>query len=109
MTFDEDKEIQVLNGRWGPYIAYRDRNIRIPKDRDPKSFTLDEIHKLAESTPVSAKKKSGFKRQPFTVAKKQPYTVAKKQPYTVAKKQPVKAAKKQPVKAAKKRPVKAKK
>ena len=62
-TFKEDPEIQILNGRWGPYIAYRDRNIRIPKDRDPKSFTLEEIHELAEKTPVVAKKKSAFKKK----------------------------------------------
>ena len=69
MTFDEDKEIQVLNGRWGPYIAYKDRNIRIPKDRDPKSFSLAEIHELAEKTPVSTKKKAVFKKRPFKVKK----------------------------------------
>lgn len=69
MTFDEDKEIQILNGRWGPYIAYKDRNIRIPKDRDPKSFSLAEIHELAAKTPVTAKKKSAFKKRPFKVKK----------------------------------------
>lgn len=69
MTFDEDKEIQILNGRWGPYIAYKDRNIRIPKDRDPKSFSLTEIHELAEKTPVTAKKKTSFKKRPFKVKK----------------------------------------
>ena len=69
MTFDEDKEIQILNGRWGPYIAYKDRNIRIPKDRDPKSFSLAEIHELAEKTPVTAKKKTSFKKRPFKVKK----------------------------------------
>ena len=69
MTFDDDKEIQILNGRWGPYIAYKDRNIRIPKDRDPKSFSLAEIHELAEKTPVTAKKKAAFKKRPFKVKK----------------------------------------
>ena len=74
MTFDEDKEVQILNGRWGPYIAYKDRNIRIPKDRDPKSFSLVEIHELADKTPVSTKKKGGFKKAAFkkTVFKKAP-------------------------------------
>ena len=66
-TFEEDKEIQILNGRWGPYIAYHDRNIRIPKDREPASFTLQEIHELAEKTPVVAKKK-GFGKSAFKSA-----------------------------------------
>jgi DNA topoisomerase-1 len=69
MTFEEDKEIQVLNGRWGPYISYKDRNIRIPKDRDPKSFSLAEIHELAEKTPGTPKKKGAFKKRVFKVKK----------------------------------------
>ena len=36
--------IQVLNGRYGPYITDGKRNARIPKDRDPKSLTLAEVH-----------------------------------------------------------------
>ncbi len=68
-TFDEEKEIQILNGRWGPYISYKDRNIRIPKDRDPKSFTLAEIHELAEKTPVVPKKKAAFKKRTFKAKK----------------------------------------
>ncbi|MFM2136511.1 MAG: type topoisomerase [Bacteroidota bacterium] len=50
-SFPEDAEVQVLNGRWGAYISFRGRNLRIPKDRDPKSFTLPEIEELAANTP----------------------------------------------------------
>ncbi len=50
-SFDEDKEVQVLNGRWGPYIAVKDKNVKIPKDRDPKSLTLEEIYELAANAP----------------------------------------------------------
>jgi DNA topoisomerase-1 len=64
-VFEEDKEVQILNGRWGPYIAYRGRNLRIPKDRDPKSFTLSEIHELAEKTPESARSKARSKAKSF--------------------------------------------
>lgn len=49
--FDEDKDVQVLNGRWGPYVAVKDKNIKIPKGRDPKSLTLVEIYELAENAP----------------------------------------------------------
>jgi DNA topoisomerase-1 len=66
--FKEDKEIRILKGRWGPYIEYKDRNIRIPKEKDPKTFTLAEIHELAEKTPVTAKR-GGFKKSPARVKK----------------------------------------
>jgi DNA topoisomerase-1 len=39
----ENEGIQVLNGRYGPYIAYNKKNYKIPKDKDPKSLKLDEI------------------------------------------------------------------
>jgi len=39
----ENEGIQVLNGRYGPYIAYNKKNYKIPKDKDPKSLTLEEI------------------------------------------------------------------
>ena len=43
--------IQVLNGRYGPYITDGKRNGRIPKDRDPKSLTLEECKALLEAAP----------------------------------------------------------
>lgn len=41
-SFDEEG-IQVLNGRYGPYISYNKKNYKIPKDKDPKSLTLADI------------------------------------------------------------------
>ena len=37
-----DAGIQVLNGRYGPYITDKSRNAKIPKDKEPKSLTLEE-------------------------------------------------------------------
>ncbi len=54
-VFDEDKEVQVLNGRWGPYIAVKDKNVKIPKDKDPKSLTLPEIYELVANAPEPKK------------------------------------------------------
>ena len=45
-------DIQVLNGRYGPYITDRQRNARIPKERDPKSMTLEECRALLAAAPV---------------------------------------------------------
>jgi DNA topoisomerase-1 len=44
--------IQVLNGRYGPYITDRVKNAKIPKNREPKSLTLDECKELIAAAPV---------------------------------------------------------
>ncbi|MBU6211698.1 MAG: DNA topoisomerase I [Gammaproteobacteria bacterium] len=44
-------DIQVLNGRYGPYITDKLRNARIPKDRDPKTLTLGECRELLAAAP----------------------------------------------------------
>jgi DNA topoisomerase I len=43
--------IQVLNGRYGPYVTDSKKNAKIPKDRDPKSLTLEECRVLIEQAP----------------------------------------------------------
>jgi len=44
--------VQVLNGRYGPYITDGTKNGKIPKDRDPKSLTLEECQALIAAAPV---------------------------------------------------------
>jgi DNA topoisomerase I len=44
--------IQVLNGRYGPYVTDKTRNARMPKDRDPKSLTLEECRALLAAAPL---------------------------------------------------------
>ena len=44
--------IQVLNGRYGPYITDKKRNAKIPKDKDPKSLSLDECQSMLAAAPV---------------------------------------------------------
>jgi DNA topoisomerase I len=43
--------IQVLNGRYGPYITDGKRNARIPKDSDPKAVTLEVCRELLAAAP----------------------------------------------------------
>ncbi len=43
--------IQVLNGRYGPYITDGKRNARIPKDTDPKAIALDLCRELLAAAP----------------------------------------------------------
>ncbi len=59
-TFDENPEVQVLNGRYGPYIKVGKQNVKIPKDKEPASLTLEECLELAKNAP--AKKARGRKK-----------------------------------------------
>jgi DNA topoisomerase I len=51
----------VLNGRYGPYITDKSRNAKIPKDKDPKSLTLEECQALLAAAPVRTFGKWGKK------------------------------------------------
>jgi DNA topoisomerase-1 len=50
-----DAGIQVLNGRYGPYITDKARNAKIPKDKEPKSLTLEECRALLAAAPERGK------------------------------------------------------
>jgi DNA topoisomerase-1 len=59
-SFKEEPGIQILNGRFGPYIAFDKKNFKIPKAKDPASLSLEEcqaIIKTGGSKPVRKKKK----------------------------------------------------
>jgi DNA topoisomerase-1 len=46
-----DEGIQVLNGRYGPYITDKKKNAKIPKERDPKTLTLAECKEMLLAAP----------------------------------------------------------
>ena len=96
-------DVQVLNGRFGPYISDGKLNGKIPKDREPASLSLEETLKLLEETGKPARKGFGAKKAAVKkVAKK---AAAKKAPAEKAAKKP--AAKKAVAKkAVKKAPAK---
>ena len=50
--FDENEDVKVLNGRYGPYIKVGKKNVRIPKDKEPAELTLEECLDLAEKAPA---------------------------------------------------------
>ncbi|MEM1091992.1 MAG: DNA topoisomerase I [Pseudomonadota bacterium] len=58
-SFD-GSEIQVLKGRYGPYVTDGKKNGRIPKDREPETLTLTECEEIIAAAP--ARKKRGKKR-----------------------------------------------
>ncbi|MEX2380673.1 MAG: topoisomerase C-terminal repeat-containing protein, partial [Vicingaceae bacterium] len=76
-TFEEDKDIQVLNGRYGPYIKYGKKNIKIPKDKKPEELTLEECKAIAKAAPEK-KGRAKAKKATKSTAKKSKTTKAKK-------------------------------
>lgn len=60
--FEERDDVKVLNGRFGPYIKFGRRNVKIPKDQDPKELTLEDCLKLAEKAPVKKKSAKAKKK-----------------------------------------------
>ncbi len=91
----EDEGIQVLNGRYGPYVTDKSKNARVPKDREPASLTLEECKELLEKAPARGRR--GAKKKAKTKAKVESKTKAKKKK---KKKEKKKVAKKADDKAA---------
>ncbi len=114
-VYAERPDVQVLNGRWGPYLSIGDANFKIPKDKDPNKLTLTDCLEISADEKNASGGKSRFKKK--GAASKTETTVAKKRPAkkVAAKKAPAKktpatktAAKTTPAKktAAKKTPAK---
>ena len=49
-AFEEDKDLEVMNGRYGPYLAYKGKNYRLPKALHSKldSLTYDDCMKIID-------------------------------------------------------------
>ena len=61
--FDEDDELELLNGRFGPYIAYKKKNYKLPKGSEPASLTFADCMKIVEDADKApAKKKPARKK-----------------------------------------------
>jgi DNA topoisomerase-1 len=54
-VFDENPEVRLLNGRWGPYISFKKNNYKIPKATDATKLTLDDCLQLIEKQPAAKK------------------------------------------------------
>lgn len=61
--FDEDDELELLNGRFGPYIAYKKKNYKLPKGSELASLTFADCMKIVEDADKApAKKKPARKK-----------------------------------------------
>ena len=67
-TFDAEPELQVLNGRFGPYIAYKGSNYKLPKSVVPAELTLEACLEIvtqqqnSDSAPAKGRRKYVSKR-----------------------------------------------
>ena len=62
LTFDQDPDMRVLNGRFGPYIAYKKTNYKIPKGTEPSTLTYEQCLSIVED-PKNAPKKKVVKKK----------------------------------------------
>ena len=91
----DGSDIQVLNGRFGPYISDGKLNGKIPKDREPASLTLEDVQKLLEETGKPVRRGFGAKK---AAAKKVAVKKEAAPKKTAAKKTPAKKAAKKATK-----------
>ncbi len=93
----EGTDIEVLNGRYGPYITNGLKNAKIPKGKEPKSLTLQECEELLAAAPErKGRKKKAVKKE--TVKTAAPKKKAAKKKTANKKTARKKAAKKKTVK-----------
>ncbi len=98
-VFDQNPDIQVLNGRFGPYIKAGKKNVKIPKGKEPASLTLEECVTLAEAAP-ERRGRGGFTKTAFKTAAKAPAKTFAKTPAKTSVKVATKAATKTATKSA---------
>jgi DNA topoisomerase-1 len=82
-VFEEDENLKLLNGRWGPYLAYGKDNYKLPKGSDANILTFEECIKLVK-IPSATSKAAANKKVAKKVAVKK--VAAKKAAKKVAKK-----------------------
>ena len=63
-----DHGIQILKGRYGPYVTDRKRNAKAPKDRDPASLTLEECQAMLAAAPERGGGRFGRRKAKAAVA-----------------------------------------
>ena len=71
-TFEEDAELEVLNGRYGPYIAYKGKNFRLPKalHERAKELTYEECMEIINGQNERSEAKTPKRRFSHKVGSK---------------------------------------
>ncbi len=60
--FEERDDVKVLNGRYGPYIKFGKKNVKIPKDMDPKELSFEDCVELEKKAPAKRRKAKAKKK-----------------------------------------------
>ena len=68
-TFAEEPEMEILNGRFGVYIAYKGKNYKIPKGTEVEKLTLADCINIVEDE-ANVPKKKPVRRKTATIKKK---------------------------------------
>ena len=55
--FEEDENVQLLNGRYGAYLKIGKKNFRLPKDAKPEELTYEQCIEISQNQPKRGKKK----------------------------------------------------
>ena len=61
--FDEDPDLELLNGRFGPYIAYKKKNYKLPKGTEPASLSFADCMKIIEEADKAPAKKKPIRKK----------------------------------------------
>lgn len=57
-VFEQEPDLKILNGRWGPYISYQKNNYKIPKKVKAETLSLEECMAIINSAPEPKTKRS---------------------------------------------------
>jgi len=60
-SFSEEENLQILNGRFGPYISYNKANYKIPKGMVPAELSFEQVMKIIKEAPEKPEKSKSKK------------------------------------------------
>lgn len=61
--FDQDETLELLNGRWGPYISHGKKNYKLPKNVEPKDLSYEEVLEIIKNQPTKTKTTKSRKKK----------------------------------------------
>jgi len=93
-TFDQEPELEIQKGRFGPFIFYKGANYKLPKDVEPLDLSLEECLKIVELQPGKPSKRAASKttaKSTSTTAKKSSAATKKSKAESTAAKKSTKS------------------
>ncbi|MFV0468136.1 MAG: topoisomerase C-terminal repeat-containing protein, partial [Dysgonomonas sp.] len=67
-TFEEDPDMQLLNGRYGPYLAYKKKNFKLPKGSVPAEMVFEDCLKIVKEDTSTEKTSASKDEKPSAKA-----------------------------------------